>query len=39
MKTNIDFFSSLISSEPSYRTLVDMIHDLDLEVVDIQFQA
>lgn len=29
------FISSMISSDASYRTLVDMINDMDLELMDI----
>lgn len=29
------FISSMISSDVSYRTLVDMINDMDLELMDI----
>lgn len=29
------FISSMISSETSYKTLVDMINDMDLELLDI----
>ena len=29
------FISSMISSEASYRTLVDMINEMDLELMDI----
>ena len=29
------FISSMISSEASYKTLVDMINDMDLELMDI----
>ena len=29
------FISSMISSESSYRTLVDMINDMDLELMDV----
>lgn len=36
-KTDIsfDFLSSFISSEDSYLSLVDMIQDMDLEILDI----
>ena len=29
------FISSMISSEASYKTLVDMINEMDLELMDI----
>lgn len=29
------FISSMISSEASYKTLVDMINDMELEVMDV----
>ena len=29
------FISSMISSEYSYKTLVDMINDMELEVMDV----
>ena len=29
------FISSMISSGSSYRTLVDMINDMDLELMDV----
>lgn len=29
------FISSMISSESSYKTLVDMINDMELEVMDV----
>ena len=29
------FISSMISSEASYKTLVDMIKDMELEVIDV----
>ena len=29
------FISSMISSDASYRTLIDMINDMDLELMDI----
>lgn len=32
---SFDFLSSFISSEDSYRSLVDMIQDMDLEILDI----
>ena len=31
----LSFISSMISSETSYMTLVDMIQEMDLEVTDI----
>ena len=31
----LTFISSMISSETSYMTLVDMIQEMDLEVTDI----
>ena len=31
----LTFISSMISSESSYRTLVDMINDMELELMDI----
>ena len=31
----LNFISSMISSESSYRTLVDMINDMNLELMDI----
>lgn len=39
MNTNIEFFSSLIASDPAYRTLIDMIDELDLEVKSIELHA
>ena len=30
------FISSMISSDASYRTLVEMINDMDLELMDIR---
>ena len=30
----LSFISSMISSETSYRTLVDMIDDMELEMMD-----
>ena len=37
MNTNITLsnLSSMFSSEDSYRTLVDMINEMDLELMDI----
>ncbi len=35
MKTNVIEISSMFSSEESYRTLVDMINDMDLELLDV----
>ena len=37
MKTDnkLAFISSMISSEASYKTLVDMINDMELEVMDV----
>ena len=37
MKTEntLSFISSMISSEASYRTLVDMINEMDLELMDV----
>ena len=32
---NLDSISSVISSESSYLSLVDMIKDLDLELLDV----
>lgn len=32
---NLDSISSMISSESSYLSLVDMIKDLDLELLDV----
>ncbi len=32
---SFDFLSSFISSEDSCRSLVDMIQDMDLEILDI----
>lgn len=32
---NLDSLSSMISSESSYLSLVDMIKDLDLELLDV----
>ena len=29
------FFSSVIASDPSYKTLVDMIDEMDLQLVDL----
>ena len=29
------FISSMLSSEASYKTLVDMINDMELEVMDV----
>ena len=29
------FISSMLSSEPSYRTLVDMIDEMGLELMDV----
>lgn len=34
-ENTLSFISSMISSESSYRTLVDMINDMDLELMDI----
>jgi len=34
--TALSFISSMISSESSYRTLVDMINDMDLEIIATQ---
>ena len=31
----LSFINSMISSETSYRTLVDMINEMDLELMDI----
>lgn len=31
----LSFISSMISSESSYMTLVDMINEMDLEVMDV----
>ena len=31
----LSFISSMISSESSYRTLVDMISEMDLELQDV----
>ena len=31
----LSFISSMISSEASYKTLVDMINDMELEVMDV----
>ena len=38
MNTDITFanISSMISSESSYRTLIDMINDMDLEIIATQ---
>lgn len=36
MDTNFDFFTSL-SNDSSYRILVDMINDLELELVAVDF--
>ncbi len=37
MNTNdtLAFISSMIPSEASYKTLVDMINDMELEVMDV----
>ena len=37
MNTDLTFanISSMISSEASYRTLLDMINEMDLELMDI----
>ena len=37
MKTNISKISSMFSSEESYRTLMDMVNDMDLELLDVCF--
>jgi len=39
MNTNITIsnLSSMFSSEDSYRTLVDMVNDMDLELMDVCF--
>lgn len=39
MNTNITLsnLSSMFSSEDSYRTLVDMVNDMDLELMDVCF--
>ncbi len=37
MDTNIDFLASIVSNDSSYGTLVDMIKDLDLELVAVDF--
>lgn len=36
MKTDstISFIASVISTDPSYKTLVDMINEMDLELMD-----
>lgn len=34
--TALAFISSMISSESSYRTLIDMINDMDLEIIATQ---
>ncbi len=36
MDTNLDFFAS-ISNDPSYGILVDIINDLDLELVAVDY--
>lgn len=38
MNTNVTLsnLSSMFSSEDSYRTLVDMINEMDLELMDIR---
>lgn len=37
MKTNVTFssLSSMFQSETSYRTLVDMINEMDLELINV----
>lgn len=37
MKTNVTFssLSSMFQSEASYRTLVDMINEMDLELINV----
>ena len=37
MNTNVTIssLSSMFSSEDSYRTLVDMINDMELELIDV----
>lgn len=39
MNTNITLssISSMFTSEESYKTLVDMINEMDLELMDINF--
>lgn len=37
MKANITKISSIFSSEESYRNLVDMINEMDLELLDVRF--
>ena len=39
MKTNTELFNTILAADPSYHTLVDMIDDLGLEVMNIEFQA
>ena len=39
MNTNAELFNNILSTDPSYRTLVEMIDDLGLEVTNIEFQA
>ncbi len=34
-ENTLAFINSMISSETSYRTLVDMINEMDLELMDI----
>ena len=33
----LTFVSSMIASDPSYKTLVDMINEMDLQFMDISF--
>jgi len=35
--TTIAFIGSIISSDASFRTLVDMIDEMELELMDINF--
>lgn len=39
MNTNVNLssISAMFSSEESYRTLVDMINDMELELMDVNF--
>lgn len=37
MKTTISNISSMFSSEESFKALVDMIDDMDLELLDVCF--
>ena len=34
--TTLSFISSMISSDSSYSTLLDMINDMDLEIISTQ---